>query len=147
MKTTTPRPNETPWTEADAETLAKLWDIDKLPALEIARILGRGKGSIVGKANRMKLTRRENPIKPNPDGPKRKRLTRAELRAKNTIPVVDIPKAQPGSRGCCWPMWGNKQKPTHAYCGHSAVGVYCDHHRAIGTVPKLKKTADAEAAT
>lgn len=42
--------------------------------------------------------------------------------------------------GCCWPMWGHKQRPTHEYCGRPrsfrADGVprpYCAAHAAKAT--------------
>ena len=35
------------------------------------------------------------------------------------------------SSGCLWPMWGDKERPTHVYCGKPVVrtkwpGVYCE---------------------
>ncbi len=46
------------------------------------------------------------------------------------LPVVFKPRP-PG--GCCWPMWGNRQRPTFVYCHATrpAGRIYCDVHARI----------------
>ena len=44
----------------------------------------------------------------------------------------------PAPRQCCWPMWGDHQRPTHQFCEAVAVlgKSYCrEHHRRAYTKP------------
>jgi hypothetical protein len=38
------------------------------------------------------------------------------------------------TRGCCWPLWRDDERPTHLYCDVEAVAGarsrYCEHHLA-----------------
>lgn len=47
------------WTTEEIKTLCKLWADDTLSAAEIGRRMGRSKGSIVGKVDRLDLPARD----------------------------------------------------------------------------------------
>lgn len=37
-----------------------------------------------------------------------------------------------GKQGCCWPLWNDRERPTHQYCGAPAIEgrPYCPEHHA-----------------
>jgi hypothetical protein len=50
------------------------------------------------------------------------------------------------SIGCCWPLWGNKGKPTHLYCGQERQpgAVYCPKHYARAYVGRVAQRQVAD---
>jgi GcrA cell cycle regulator len=67
----------------------------------------------------------------------------ASVPAVAVRPVIEAPPPRPAvvipalsRRPCCWPLWGDKERPTHRYC--EAPGVpgksYCAAHGALAWV-------------
>lgn len=68
------------WADNELTKLRKLWS-EGLPTAEIARRIGRTKNSVVGKAHRLNLPRRESPIRPaeTPSATTRQHLPRSPI--------------------------------------------------------------------
>lgn len=83
-------------------------------------------------------------IKPfNPPSPFSDRVYRLPT------PVSSMPIAS--AKGCCWPMWNDRERPTHVYCdavphkvirgdGNTHVSSWCHHHHSVAfpRVPRVK---------
>lgn len=156
------------WDDASEAKLATLWS-HGISCSEIGRLMSRAKGSIVGKAHRMKLSARPSPIAVcGPDGPKRLRphhkvdfvpVTTAmalvtSIPAPKPVFVAPVRVALPetvflprASRQCDFPMWKGSERPTHIYCeSESATGRgYCPAHRALTHVKAISR-AEAQGA-
>lgn len=76
------------WTPALIAELTRLWNVEKLPANEIARRLELSRNQVIGKARRLGLDARESPI--NFSGRKRQRVIAAEM-----APVVKVAATLP----------------------------------------------------
>lgn len=98
---------------------------------EIGRQLGVGKNSALSKAHRIGLPGREPIIDAD-----KARKTRAEKRefgaAVTGAQAERAPALVAGPRGCRFPLWNDKESPTHEYCGGKVRDgrVYCDSHHA-----------------
>jgi hypothetical protein len=51
-------PTDTEWSEQDIDRLQDMWDVQRLPASQIAVALGRSRSAIVGKVRRLNFSRR-----------------------------------------------------------------------------------------
>lgn len=164
------------WTDARIAQLRGLWAQD-LPTEEIARQMGISKGAVIGKAHRLNLPRRENPVRqmeytPEQDETIRRlaglgqsaaqigaaigvgeKATRKRMRQldvyiaitrapKITLPGLRVvasnpeplppPDARKPRGTCCWPLWGNRERPNGRFCDQPAErGAYCSTHGAI----------------
>jgi GcrA cell cycle regulator len=127
-----------PWTDDDIAKLCCLW-ADGMLTEAIGRTLGRRKGSVVGKANRLGL-------------PPRRSAVKRKLRVRHPTAVI-APVAQPlrgtgwkptgtapGLRAeavpvCCWPL-GDVKSRIFAFCTEKAAPgrPYCPAHVAIAYV-------------
>ena len=49
-----------------------------------------------------------------------------------------------GGRPCRWPLWGNRDRPTHEYCGANALPgeSWCSEHLARAFIPKPDRLVD-----
>lgn len=54
-----------PWSDEKVELLRRMWE-EGVPASEIGSALGTTKNAVIGKAHRLKLNQRENPIARKP---------------------------------------------------------------------------------
>jgi len=141
---------------AEIDRLRTLWHEGHSTRV-IGIMTGRTKNAIVGKAHRLDLPSRENPI-PREPGEPRSRPVRAPVVTLPPLPsVVSLPplfvfgpytrarsdapprpavapvaaRYVPVGRTCQFPMWGN-EAPTHVYCDEPAVTrEYCAVHRSI----------------
>lgn len=103
------------WNDIDTQKLRVYWDKD-LPVKDIMALLNNRytKNSIIGKARRLHLKRRNIKIE--------------------KITVDDIAGVRPEDAkitSCRWPI-GDPKTPEFRFCGDKIVkGSYCDHHRKI----------------
>lgn len=147
------------WTTEREAALRTLWDEGHVTA-EIARRLGGGatKNAVVGRAHRLHLPARPSPVRrsanpahvPRRDVPKR--APAVTLPAAAPAPVEAAASApeppavvrrSPAPGGCCWPMWGNRERPTHLYCGAPASGRlrWCASHHRQGVSRRVPHAA------
>jgi len=147
------------WTPDAVQALRDMW-AEGVPTRAIGRVLGCGNNAVVGKAHRLKLEGRVNPVtqlaaaRP-PRGTKRLSYAApAQARPAQPRPAVapaalTTTPAEPPEPAtqfrrreageCCWPLWGMQERGTPGYgrfCCAPAPGgqAYCPEHRAIGTV-------------
>lgn len=123
-------PTDFEWTPERIHSLTEMW-AQKLSAREIGRRLGTTANAVTGKAHRVGLPKRGNPIVVARAALAEKRskmtdapLWRQQLRivmgqartAKTAHPRrPDIPAVS--VRNCQFPLWANGERPTHRYCG------------------------------
>lgn len=143
---------DTDWTPSLEAELTKLWAEGHSTA-EIGRRMGMTKNAVVGKAHRLDLPSRPSPIiqRGEPRLPRAPRVTLPPMPMAAPVRVAQMPPPPPpapvvtfkpfAARSCCWPLWGNNERPTHRYCGAAVMmkrdgmpGPYCAAHQAKGTV-------------
>ena len=109
------------WTPERTEFLVKLWN-EGIPTSQIGRELGVTKNSVVGKAHRLGLAKRQSPIHSKP------------VEAK----VIKLDGL--GAGMCCWPE-GEPGRPEFRFCGKPAVAgkPYCAEHCARAYVRSSKE--------
>ena len=159
------------FTAAEDRKLKRLWRAkdadgkDQYPASEIGRLMHRSKGSVVGRAHRLKLPARDTPIirfsVPRP--PPRVRRTLPPLASEQTTvgpplaPVLAAPKppkpppapaatprpATGKEPPCCWPI-GEPGMPGFRFCGCVALPgkPYCAEHAGLAYVPVSRSRRD-----
>lgn len=130
------------WTAGEIECLRVLCDEGHSFSI-IGKMMGRTKGSIVGKVHRLGFPAREPCVRPAVvDGNKLVRLREARLvgASKVTLPALSVPltAVEPvmaitptlSRKPCQWPMWGKTERPTHRYCGATSSfdRPYCAAH-------------------
>lgn len=71
-----------PWTDEAVETLKKLWD-QGLTTVEISKIIGVSKNSVIGKVHRLGLDKRPSPIKQKSDDKPIKKVSEKEVSKKD----------------------------------------------------------------
>lgn len=140
------------WSEDELDTLRVLWEAG-CPTAEIGRRMHRPKNSIIGKAHRLDLEARPDPIirrAPEvtlPALPSRPvyrmsapPLPRPPPQKQKPLPPCLVPKIQTfkprGNTGtCCWPI-GEPGTPTFRFCEEAAVigYPYCGDHCDIAYV-------------
>lgn len=59
--------------------------------------------------------------------------------SRDGVPLVFVPRPP---RACCWPMWGNREAPTHVYCDAPSDGTYCAAHRAVAYVGRVRRDTE-----
>ena len=142
------------WTAEKIETLKTMW-ADEAPIAEIASILSCTRNSVIGKAHRLKLSRRSK------TSPQREPAKRGDcgggtvLRIRNRLKHKPLPKPWLGddadipleqrktifklkNHHCRWPV-GEPYTPGFFFCGHPSADLagqapYCTVHtkRALG---------------
>lgn len=144
------------WTDEQVARLRTLWNEGHSTA-EIGRRLSFSKNSICGKVHRLHLPSRPSHIVRSADPAHVKRRDQVKhapivtlaVAAPAPVQVVqiqvvpDAPAIDSSATvfrsprlGCCtWPMWDNRERPTHVYCDAPATGKlrWCPSHRAQGT--------------
>ncbi|MFA5490381.1 MAG: GcrA family cell cycle regulator [Candidimonas sp.] len=108
------------WTKEMTNQLIKLWN-EGFTISEIGHIIGISRNAVVGKAHRLKLTKRKVGMKA-----KSKEI-------KHTL--YDLPRS-----GCLWPV-DNDQYGRHTFCGERRImgKSYCEHHQSRAYVKKKLK--------
>ena len=149
MSRFTARPN----TDTLNAAIARLWN-EGVSGNQIAARLGLTKNAVIGRVHRMGLPGRASPIIRNgalvgltlPPVPA-PQAVRAAPRIAEVPPSLPNPpqtvfRARP-SRACCWPMWDNRERPSHIYCdGPAPAGQpYCPEHRAVAWVSVGRRDA------
>lgn len=125
-------PNPTPWTDAHIETLRAMWASGE-QCRAIADALGAPftRNSVIGKAHRLGLAGRPNPVQPrDPNAPPRKRVRVSRLKPRMTVEQMRRhTKGDAGAyRTCQWIDGDPKRK--HSYCGAASITghSWCGHH-------------------
>jgi GcrA cell cycle regulator len=145
---------EPPWPAKDDE-LTRLWAQGYSTAV-IGHRLGVTKNAVIGRARRLKLTPRPNPVRADQVAARAKareeaaqRMAAIRERVEAIMPQQPEPAPRPVAAApiftgqCKWPLWGD-EKPTHAYCGGPAEPgkPYCAEHCARAyTKPKPPQEA------
>lgn len=122
------------WTDEQAAELRRLWE-GEVPVLDIMRALDMNHNQVVGKAFRMRLTRRQHA----PGAQLRPRKREVEIKRKREMWVVEPLLV----RTCQYPH-GDPRKPGFHFCGSLVVPgkPYCEAHCAVTyTVYRTKKEA------
>ncbi len=158
------------WTPAMHDLLRQCWaagttareiaaDITAMAGVKIT------KGAVIGKVRRLDLPPRANPSKAGrvviPRRPRVRKQVNARRMASvaapaplKAVPLHIVPDAPAIDRpatvfrsprpGCCtWPMWGDRERPTHVYCDAPAGGKlrWCPQHMALGTSKRVAHAA------
>lgn len=135
-------PDQNPWTDKEITLLRDHWGRDR-PVCEIMKVIRRSKNSIVGKAHRLHLTARPNPVAalgqprppraPKPVAPKAATLAPiaapAPPSAPSSPPPLKVP-VRPLRLPCCWPI-GDPGSEGFRFCDNPAVvpgKPYCEEH-------------------
>lgn len=139
------------WTEASVDKLREMHAAGATCAA-IGHVLRVTKSAVVGKARRLKLTARPNPIArlygpPRPSPVPRGRIVKPQAARKHEAPAA--PRAAPSrpeslaplaaympeATRCRWPLWDHSDTPNHAYCPKDRLetGSYCPSHQTLGT--------------
>lgn len=130
---------EKPWSLQEFEILDRLW-MEGHSSAEIGRMMGRTKNSILGKVHRRKLAKRPSPIKPRTGNipPPKKARPMPGLQQRQIKLGIRGRRIKDPRKGCLWPMWDDKDKPNHKYCGRKRHGlaVYCAAHCARAYVKR-----------
>jgi hypothetical protein len=147
------------WTEAEMQQLRNLVEVGGLTTVQMAAVFGISKSALIGKKNRMGLTRPENnPMKNREKASAIRKFTTAKKRRKAKRARDDLlsgydanaPK-MPNGTGCR----DIEGEPTRrmsladfekAICGQKlkAGSCYCEYHHAHNYIPKKKKQPNAE---
>ncbi len=117
------------WTAERTKKLVDLWN-EGLTTIEIGRRLGVTKNSVVGKAHRLDLPKRQSPIPPPAAG----------------TPVVRLEALRAGM--CSWPE-GEPGTPDFRFCGKKPTipgKPYCAEHCARAYVRNSKDRKSSAAA-
>ena len=114
------------WTDQKVNKLKKLWE-QGIKAVEIAKILGTTKGSIIGKANRLNCTPRKQ------GGTRRKRSQTIFKELPKITPTIELENPTPltslTDHQCKFPLWKRPDEP-QLFCGrtHWDKSSYCKMH-------------------
>jgi hypothetical protein len=113
---------------------------------DIGRLLGRGKNSIAGRINRLKMAglitetyaspiRRPGAPAPQPRAavPRPAQAARQPMVALPIIPLTPALSPPPLSGECRYPLWRDDERPDHRYCSRPARpgSAYCPACRAV----------------
>ncbi len=146
------------WPPEVIARLSGLW-AEGLSTAEIGRRLNISKNAVVGKAHRLNLPPRPNPIRPRGDGqphnkpPPRVRegqSTLPPLRADAGAPTPKRTEMAPApvyrlrAQPCCWPIGHPRQAGFH-FCNTTAIPgkPYCEDHTAMAYVRVRDRREDA----
>ena len=116
------------WNDEQVNALVELWN-EGLPTSEIGRRLGTTKNAVVGKAHRLRLSKRQSLI--------HKKAPPAE--------VIRLGELRTGM--CSWPL-GEPGTPDFQFCGRPAVPgkPYCDEHCSVAYVSSKDRKETTAAA-
>lgn len=140
------------WTEERVAVLERLWD-EGMATERIAERLGVTKNAVVGKAHRLGLKTRGNPITSSRLVGARKRaeaVERSRARAK-LLPEVRRTIVAPGdikAGECQWPI-GEPGAPDFGFCGAEILegghAPYCEAHHGMAYrgAPRAHATGEA----
>ena len=113
------------WTDQKINKLKKLWE-QGIKAVEIAKILGTTKGSVIGKANRLNCTpRKQGRIR-------RKRSQNIFKELPKITPTTELENPtllmNLTNNQCKFPLWKNSNEP-QLFCGRTHWDKsYCKMH-------------------
>ena len=128
------------WTDQKINKLKELWE-QGIKAVEIAKILGTTKGSVIGKANRLNCTPRKQ------GGIRRKRSQNIFKELPKITPIIELEHPtlleSLTSDQCKFPLWKNSNEP-QLFCGrtHWDKSSYCKMHYVEShdkTKPQMKE--------
>ena len=113
------------WTDQKINKLKKLWE-QGIKAVEIAKILGTTKGSVIGKANRLNCTPRKQ------GGTRRKRSQNIFKELPKITPTIEPENPtllmSLTNNQCKFPLWKNSNEP-QLFCGRTHWNKsYCKMH-------------------
>ena len=113
------------WTDQRINKLKKLWE-QGIKAVEIAKILGTTKGSVIGKANRLNCTPRKQ------GGKRRKRSQNIFKELPKITPIIELENPtllmSLTNNQCKFPLWKNSNEP-QLFCGRTHwYKSYCKMH-------------------
>ncbi len=116
------------WTEDRVEELKKLWE-QEISTAEIGKILGVTKNSVVGKAHRLGLEKRQSPIK------RKEGTTKTTTKKKEVITILNLKRNM-----CAW-SFSDPDKDDFHFCGKEIVPgkPYCLKHCQEAYVKPQKK--------
>jgi hypothetical protein len=153
------KPKVMQWTEAEMQQLRNLVEVGGLTTVEMAAVFGISKSALIGKKNRMGLTRPgNNPMKNREKASATRKSTTAKKRRKAKRARDDLlsgydanaPK-MPNGTGCRFIAGEPLSRPSHTdvedmFCGQKLKNgsSYCEHHHARCYIPKKKKQPNAE---
>lgn len=132
--------NYKPWEPDAISLLRKLWE-EGLTVNNIVEKLGPlfTRNSVIGKAHRLNLKKRQSPIKPRKEVPIKKYNPRKKEEPEILsigVLMVDLKANQ-----CRWPL-GELKDPPRFFCGAETGGhVYCQGHKAKAHIPS-KRSVD-----
>lgn len=146
-----------PWTDAENAQLRDLWS-KGVTAGQAAKIMGRSRNAIIGRAHRMRLASRRDPsykkpratrkeprvklvrrvcAKPVDDGinAAKKRFEIAPCQPPFMVGIMDISDAK-----CRFPI-GHPKGPGFGFCGHPTISdsPYCAGHHALCYLPPQER--------
>lgn len=125
------------WCEASCDRLRQLWFTD-LTTRAIATLMGRTKNMIVGKARRLGLPGRPNPIVRNGERrpPRPARAPKLTLVKPVPVPPIVLPRISE----CCFPL--NDRRPWRLCCEPASPDrPYCARHCAVAYTSWRARTA------
>ena len=132
----------TNWTPERIEELEILWETG-MPTKQIAKKMGTTKNAIIGKANRLGLSRRPSPI------PKtgRKPIVKPDLKVVEVVETKDMIDHPPKKlralielrNGECRYPYGDPKKEGFGFCAEPTKKTYCDKHKKITTTIRDKR--------
>ena len=137
------------WTPHEDERLTELWNRDnpELSTLTISRMMGRSKNAVIGRARRLELPARPNPIEPDYSAPRPAPASPARWSLNDTPRLLPDPGPLP--KHC---QWIAGEPSAHDSCKCLAPTVpgrpYCAEHqaRAVERVLPRYVTTRSEAA-
>lgn len=147
------------WTDERVALLKRLWGEGRTAA-EIAKELGGiTRNAVIGKAHRLKLSRRVSPIQQNNKkapaktaAPKAKkpevaRMTRPAVKPVEPVEMMGLSLAELGPKQCRWPS-GDPKSENFGFCGCTvAPGMpYCEAHAkmAYQTVSRSRALSEKD---
>jgi GcrA cell cycle regulator len=114
---------------------------------------GRPRIPDMQRAARIAARRAANPIpaaQPAPSGDPAPVRSTGLVDAPCDLPRPVLPAGGSSAGRCCrWPMWGNKERPTHRYCGapvswrrDGTLRAYCAEHAARAFTDRAERDPD-----
>lgn len=125
------------WSYETVERLRTEWR-DGVSATEIGRGIGCGKNAVIGKARRLGLPARANPVRGSKSDDAEPRMPNA-IRLRPSKSSATVAPVQPVVvRRCQFPLWRHDERPKPPRFCNEAVRMpgspYCDAHRRIAYV-------------
>lgn len=139
------------WTDKKIQMLRQLWS-DGDTTAQIGAKLGCSKNAVIGKANRINLPHRPNPVQRQGGTPRQKTVASpirrpkititssgeaAEPAAKPSAPAIPLRRFRRIQPSCCWPLGepgASGFRFCEALCEQSRP--YCANHLAVAYVKK-----------